>query len=57
MLDYEAKVQSRKQELFDEVFQGLESPAVVDIGMGTGPNLPFYAKQKVCCLLSPVLHG
>ncbi|KAK9794357.1 hypothetical protein WJX73_003714 [Symbiochloris irregularis] len=46
MLDYENKVQDRKQKLFAEAFDGLDSPSVVDIGMGTGPNLPFYSKQK-----------
>ena len=50
MQDYEAKLLNIKEELFAEALTGLDTPQICDVGIGTGPNIPLYAKAKVWAL-------
>lgn len=47
MQEYEAKIRPVKAELFAEALSALQAPRIVDIGMGTGPNMPFYSHPEV----------
>ena len=52
MQDYEEKIKSLKAELFAEALTGTNSAHILEVGMGTGPNLPYYAQQPVSQLLT-----
>jgi len=47
MADYERLLQRRKAELFKRALGGLESPSVVEVGVGTGVNFPHLAAAGV----------
>ena len=47
MADYEIKVHDLKDSLFSQALDGLQEPQVVDVGIGSGPNLQYLAKYKV----------
>lgn len=47
MQDYEEKIRPVKAALFAEALEGSPKPCILEVGMGTGPNLPFYAQQPV----------
>ena len=49
MQDYEQQVAACKESLFAELFQS-RIHNLLEIGLGTGPNLKYYAKQKVSIL-------
>ena len=49
MQDYEQQVAARKESLFAELFQS-RIHNLLEIGLGTGPNLKYYAAQKVSIL-------
>jgi hypothetical protein len=48
MEDYEEVIAPFKQQLFDKLWAGDAGPKdILDIGMGTGPNLKFYSGRPV----------
>lgn len=47
MQDYEQEIAACKRRLFSELFQS-DIQALLEVGMGTGPNLKYYGQQKVC---------
>ena len=47
MADYEVKVHDLKDSLFSQALDGLQAPQIVDVGIGSGPNLQYLAKYKV----------
>ena len=47
MADYEVKVHDLKQNLFSQALKGLSAPQVVDIGIGSGPNLQYLSQTQV----------
>jgi hypothetical protein len=48
MEDYEEVIAPFKQQLFDRLWAGDAGPKdILDIGMGTGPNLKFYTGRPV----------
>lgn len=57
MRDYEAKISPHKAALFDQLFTTLQPNnqqpiKLVEIGIGTAPNLQYYA-GKVCIWCTP----
>lgn len=56
MQDYEAKIAPHKDALFSKLFDALQDlntantapTRLLEVGIGTAPNLEFYA-GKVCC--------
>ena len=72
MLDYEEKVKDVKAQLFREALSGTRSAQILEVGMGTGPNMPFWGQEPVrypalahllrvsihcTCVIGMVLHG
>jgi len=47
MADYERLLRRRKAELFRRALGGLSAPSVVEVGVGTGVNFPFFAAAGV----------
>lgn len=56
MADYEIKVHDLKESLFSQALDGLEAPQIVDVGIGSGPNLQYLAKKKVMFCTAPFLQ-
>lgn len=48
MQDYEQEIAACKRRLFMELFQS-EVEDLLEVGMGTGPNLKYYKQRQVCC--------
>ncbi len=46
MQDYEREIAACKKFLFAELFQS-DIHNLLDVGMGTGPNLKYYKDQRV----------
>lgn len=46
MQDYEQEIAACKEGLFAELFQS-DIHDLLEIGLGTGPNLKYYAAQQV----------
>ena len=46
MQDYEQQIAACKESLFAELFQS-RIHNLLEIGLGTGPNLKYYAAQAV----------
>ena len=49
MQDYEHQIAARKESLFAELFQS-QIHNLLEVGLGTGPNLKYYVAQKVSIL-------
>ena len=47
MQDYEHEIAACKRRLFSELFHS-DIQALLEVGMGTGPNLKYYEQQQVC---------
>ena len=46
MQDYEHEMAACKRRLFTELFQS-DIQELLELGMGTGPNLKYYNQQQV----------
>lgn len=46
MQDYEQEIAACKRRLFTELFQS-DIQELLEVGMGTGPNLRYYKQQQV----------
>ena len=46
MQEYEQEIAACKRRLFNELFQS-DIQELLEVGMGTGPNLRYYEQQKV----------
>ena len=46
MQDYEHEIAACKRRLFAELFQS-DIQELLEVGMGTGPNLRYYEQQQV----------
>lgn len=53
MQDYELEIAACKRRLFSELFQS-DIQALLEVGMGTGPNMKYYGQQQVCSQTSEV---
>lgn len=56
MQDYEAAIAPHKATLFSKLFSALDPATVLEVGIGTAPNLQYYA-GRVCSLLGIVCDG
>ncbi|KAL3162688.1 hypothetical protein ABBQ38_008732 [Trebouxia sp. C0009 RCD-2024] len=45
MQDYELEIAACKRRLFSELFQS-DIQALLEVGMGTGPNMKYYGQQQ-----------
>ena len=46
MQDYEQEIAACKRRLFTELFQS-DIQELLEVGMGTGPNMRYYEQQQV----------